>query len=206
MKKIYLLLLVTLAIASFLFFTPIMLFILGLSCTGLGIVSLVNPQRMSFQIIHRASMVRLVGIAFIIGGIAASLGGGNLIYNLYLNNQPNKNALSTDGDHFKPNLSGGEAVRPVTNPSTTASTSNKKKNSLTKTIQTLSKPIDSKPTAHSSTSATTQHSSQTTSSTSPAPSTSTNTSNTTTTSKSTSGNAFGLSKKTNHPGKDHLRK
>jgi hypothetical protein len=116
MKKVLLLILVVLAISSFFFFTPVLLLMLGLCCLGVGIVSVIHPERMSFDWFRHPSWIRAAGSVLFLFGSLASLAGGTLTDQLYFKNQP----TSTSEADAKWTTVGSAPSRPMTHPASTA--------------------------------------------------------------------------------------
>jgi hypothetical protein len=114
MKKLFLIILVGLALVSFFFYTPIMAWCLGLCCVGLGLYSLIRPQRMAFKAIRRLAVIRVLGcILIIIGGLGTYM-GGKWIDQLYIDHAFRPASPSVEIN--PPQMMGTDPLRPV-NPS-----------------------------------------------------------------------------------------
>jgi hypothetical protein len=111
MKKLFITILVGLALISFFFYTPIMVWCLGLCCVGLGLYSLIRPHRMTFKAIRRLAVIRVLGcILIMIGGLCTYM-GGQWIDVLYLSHA--LRPASPTVELNPPQMVGTDPLRPV---------------------------------------------------------------------------------------------
>jgi hypothetical protein len=114
MKKMFLMIFAGLALISFFFYTPIMVWCLGLCCVGLGLYSLIRPHRMAIKAIRRLAVIRVLGCLLImIGGLCTYM-GGKWIDLLYLSHA--LRPASPTVELNPPQMMGTDPLRPV-NPS-----------------------------------------------------------------------------------------
>ncbi|WP_124726725.1 hypothetical protein [Staphylospora marina] len=83
MIRFFQLLLLLLAVMSFFFFSPVMLLLLGVCAAGVGVISVIHPERVMFRKVRLPSSIRLIGGAFILVGLFIVLSGGALAKEIY---------------------------------------------------------------------------------------------------------------------------
>jgi hypothetical protein len=83
MIRLFQLLLLLLAVLSFFFFSPVMLLLLGVCAAGVGVVSVIHPERVMFRRVRLHSSVRLIGGALVLVGFLTILSGGALAKEVY---------------------------------------------------------------------------------------------------------------------------